>query len=108
MRSHRIPHGMNAAGFRLLVVLLVFQFGLTGEADARNCTAAEKTAADAQLWLNKRDKAASLARHLPWGVPGPSADLVLVQHDYVIGYSDNLLIPLWTAHRLEGLGLGKK
>lgn len=107
MRSPSVPHGMNSAGFRLLVVLLVFQFAFVGWAEARNCTAAEKTSADAQLWLNKRDKAASLARHLPWGIPGPSAERILVQRDYVIGYSDNLLIPLWTAHRLEGLGLGK-
>jgi DNA/RNA endonuclease G (NUC1) len=60
--------------------------------------------ADKELWLNKRDKAASITMHLPWGMPqGRSngyAFLPLVQRDYVIGYSKELAIPLWTAHRL--------
>jgi DNA/RNA endonuclease G (NUC1) len=60
--------------------------------------------ADKELWLNKRDKSASIARHLPWGLPQSRPDgyafLPLVQRDYVIGYSKELAIPLWTAHLL--------
>ena len=106
------PHGLSASAIflapRIVALILVSNFYFAGQALARNCTAAEKTGADAQLWLNKRDKAASLKRHLPWRVPGPAADRILVQRDYVIGYSDALRVPLWTAHRLDGSGLGKE
>jgi DNA/RNA endonuclease G (NUC1) len=60
--------------------------------------------ADKELWLNKRDKAVSIAKHLPWGMPQGRANgdafQPLVQRDYVIGYSKELAIPLWTAHLL--------
>ena len=106
MCARSMTRWMTGTGFRLLVVVFASQFWFAGQADARNCTASEKSAADAQLWLNKRDTAAALARHLPWGVPQPAGDRILVQRDYVIGYSDSLLIPLWTAHRLDSRGLG--
>lgn len=106
MRTRSTTRWMAGSVFHLLVVVFASQFWFAGQADARNCTASEKSAADAQLWLNKRDTAAALARHLPWGVPQPAADRILVQRDYVIGYSDSLLVPLWTAHRLDSRGLG--
>ena len=105
MNLHVTTRWITAAALRLLVVVFASQFGLAEQAVARNCTATEKSSADAQLWLNKRDTAAALARHLPWGVPQPAADRILVQRDYVIGYSDSLLVPLWTAHRLDSTGL---
>jgi DNA/RNA endonuclease G (NUC1) len=92
----------------LCLLLLVLQFCIAGFAVARNCTPAEKSAADAQLWLNKRDKTASITRNLPWGLPESASTRLLVQRDYVIGYSDSLLVPLWTAHRLASSGLGKE
>lgn len=106
MSSHVTTRWMIATALRLLVVVFASHFWLADQAVARNCTASEKSAADAQLWLNKRDTAAALARHLPWGVPQPVTDRILVQRDYVIGYSDSLLVPLWTAHRLDSTGLG--
>lgn len=99
---------MSRSGLCLLVLILLSQFWIAGFAVARDCTPAEKSAADAQLWLNKRDKTAALTRNLPWGVPQSAATRLLVQRDYVIGYSDNLLVPLWTAHRLANSGLGKE
>jgi DNA/RNA endonuclease G (NUC1) len=63
-----------------------------------------RTQADKELWLNKRDKAVSIAKHLPWGLPQSRSDgyafFPLVQRDYVIGYSKELAIPLWTAYLL--------
>lgn len=107
MRKQAIPQQAIRKDLRLLVTVIFFQFWLAGLAVARNCTPAEKSAADAQLWLNKRDKSAALANHLPWGVPQSTSTRILIQRDYVIGYSDSLLVPLWTAHRLDGSGLGK-
>lgn len=107
MRNQAIPHQAIRKGLRLLVAVIFLQFWLVGLAVARNCTPAEKSAADAQLWLNKRDKSAALALHLPWGVPQSTSSRILVQRDYVIGYSDSLLVPLWTTHRLDSSDLGK-
>ena len=107
MKMNALSHAVIRAGMRLIALILISQSCFVGSALARNCTTAEKSAADAQLWLNKRDKKASLALHMPWGVPEPSTERILIHRDYVIGYSDSLLIPVWTAHRLEGQGLGK-
>ena len=76
-------------------------------ARAGDCTPAQKVLADAQLWLNQRDKSAALKQHLPWGVPTTQPVRLLIQRDYVIGYSDTLLVPQWTAHRLDFTRLGK-
>lgn len=74
-------------------------------ASHRNCTTAEKSAADRQLWLNSRDKRQSIEMHLPWGVPtaGPGAtdEWLLVQRDYVTYYDGDLRIPLFTAERVD-------
>lgn len=78
---------------------------------ARDCTASERETADKVLWLNKRDKDAAVSKHLPWGLPestvatGPEE--LLIQRDYVNNYDDELLIPIWTAHRLDAKGLEK-
>jgi endonuclease G len=80
-------------------------------ATAANCTAAERHEADKWLWLNDRDKAASLEQNLPWGAPAPtgvvSNERELIQRDYVIGYDADLKVPLWTAERVTGSDLGK-
>ncbi len=80
-------------------------------AAAANCTPAERAAADAQLWLNARDRQDSIRTHLPWGVPreaGPvTNERLLVQRDYVIRYDGDLRVPLWTAERLEAARLGR-
>jgi endonuclease G len=80
-------------------------------ASAANCSAAERHEADRWLWLNARDRAASIAQNLPWGAPAPtgpvSNERQLVQRDYVIGYDADLRVPLWTAERVTGADLGK-
>jgi endonuclease G, mitochondrial len=67
-------------------------------------TAEQRARADKELWLNKKDQAASVSKHLPWGMPKNKAAgfafRPLVQRDYVIGYSTELTIPVWTAHLL--------
>lgn len=107
MKEHCPSHATIATGLRLCAVFLLLQFGFAAWATAANCSSAEKASADAQLWLNKRDKAAALARHLPWGVPEPGNERILIQRDFVIGYSDSLLVPLWTVHQLDAKYLGK-
>ena len=101
-------------------VRLVFLFGLifsiaglSGHAVAaktRNCTPEESATADKQIRLNKRDQQLSIGRHLPWGVPTATIpvdnEVLLVQRDYVINYDKDLLVPIWTAHRLDAKGLG--
>src|SRR5688500_14197204 len=72
-------------------------------ADHRNCTAAEKKAADRQLWLSEGDKQLSIKKHLPWGAPVGvlgSNEWLLVQRDYVTHYDGDLRIPLLTAERV--------
>ncbi|HEX8653656.1 MAG TPA: DNA/RNA non-specific endonuclease [Allosphingosinicella sp.] len=77
---------------------------------AANCTAPERTAADAQLTLSAADQATSIATHLPWGVPTASGrttnERLLVQRDYVIRYDSDLRVPLWTAERVDSARLG--
>lgn len=74
-------------------------------ASDRNCTPAEKRAADRQLWLNARDKQLSTEMHLPWGAPkaGPEVtdEWLLIQRDYITYYDGNLRIPLFTAERVD-------
>lgn len=74
----------------------------------RDCTPEEKAKADKQLWLNKKDNQKSVEKHMPWGAPvvGQS-EALLIHRDYVINYSSTLLLPIWTAHRLDAKGLGK-
>lgn len=97
----------------LAALLLAFSLGLgwTSPAFAANCTAADRATADAQLWLNRRDRDASVAAHLPWGAPTPTGPVtnesLLVQRDYVIGHDADLRLPLWTAERVEADRIGK-
>lgn len=90
---------------------LLITFALLGvvpehaQASHRNCTAAEKRAADRQLWLSPNDKALSTERHLPWGAPAASTsasnEWLLIQRDFVIHYDGDLRIPLLTAERVD-------
>ena len=88
-----------------------FQTQSAAFAATANCTTAEKTQADKQLWLNTRDKKAAIAEHLPWGVPTEptSADheRLLVQRDYVIDYDSDLRIPIWVGYQLDSSRLAK-
>jgi endonuclease G len=96
--------------FGLIVCTLVIA-PLPQQARAADCTNAQRTAADRQLWLNTRDKNHSISLHLPWGVPQGPADAanksLLVQRDYVIDYDADLKVPVWVAYRLDFARLGK-
>ena len=103
---------------RLIIHCLVVAFGLLGlvsgtpaQAASRNCTKAERTEANRWLWLSAADKMLSIGTHLPWGVPTETApttnEMLLVQRDYVNLYDTDLLVPLWSAERLEGARFGK-
>lgn len=102
------------SGRSVLLLGLIFSIvGLSGystDAQSRNCTAEEKAAADKQLRLSKKDQQLSIERHLPWGIPTATVPVdnedLLVHRDYVITYDRDLLVPIWTAHRLDAKGLG--
>jgi DNA/RNA endonuclease G (NUC1) len=57
------------------------------------------------LTLDATERQEALDRHLPWGTPaspaGATNEHVLVNEHYVIGYDDDLRIPLWVAYRLR-------
>lgn len=95
----------------LVAALAVVSVLAAAPAAAANCSAAERHEADRWLWLNARDRKASLDQNLPWGAPretGPvSGERQLVQRDYVIGYDSDLKVPMWTAERVTGSDLGK-
>jgi DNA/RNA endonuclease G (NUC1) len=92
----------------LSLLVAVAQWGLAPQAalaSHRNCTVAEKKAADRQLWLSPTDKQLSIEQHLPWGAPvpapGTSKEWLLIQREYVIHYDGELRIPLLTAERVD-------
>lgn len=78
---------------------------------AADCTAAERAAADRQLWLSPTDQRGAIAMHLPWGPPRATAPVsnerLLAQRDYVIGYDADLRVPLWTAERVVHARIGQ-
>ena len=70
---------------------------------AADCTAAQREAADRQLWLNERDRDLATEVVFPWGAPitaNTSNQRRLVQRDYVIEYDDDLRGPVWAANVL--------
>lgn len=78
-------------------------------ASQRDCTGAERTTADRQLWLNERDKKIALETHLPWGIPtideATTSEQYLVQRNFVIRYDGDLRVPLLAAERVNASGL---
>ncbi|HEX9931447.1 MAG TPA: DNA/RNA non-specific endonuclease [Allosphingosinicella sp.] len=97
---------------RALAALLFALWTLivSAPAAAANCTPAERAAADRQLWLSRADQAASVAQHLPWGVPRETGavdnERLLVLRDFVIRHDGDLRVPLWTAERVDHSRLG--
>lgn len=70
---------------------------------AADCTAAQREAADRQLWLNERDRNLASEMVFPWGAPitpNTANQRRLVQRDYVIEYDDDLRGPVWAANVL--------
>jgi len=95
-----------ASAARVLAGLTVIWLGLIASASAadRDCTASERQAANRQLWLNIRDKNIAVRSAALWALPAVDRSdhqRRLVQRDYVITYDDDLLVPLWTVHRLD-------
>lgn len=107
----RAPRFSRAiSGATLALMALIGCGDAPALAKTPNCTVAQARSADKQLWLNARDKELSLARNLPWGAPRPTAPVsneeLLIHWDYVIGYDDDLRVPLWTGERVIGKKLG--
>jgi len=110
-----LSSGQRRLGAWRAILALVGLCALIGAKPAfaahRDCTAAERRAANRQLWLNERDRDLSIATHLPWGRPslGPegSRERILTQRDYVIHYDGDLRVPLFTAERVEAARLGR-
>lgn len=80
-------------------------------AEDRSCSKAEARTGDRWTWLNARDHAAALDRHLPWGVPAETSlttnERTIVLTDYVNRYDDDLRAPVWSAERIDWNRLGK-
>lgn len=100
-------HKVTAA---ILVVLALSMSPAFGE--SRNCTDAERAEGDKQIWLSPKDKQYYLQFHLPWGQPKATSaspdELLLIHRDYVISYDKVLLVPMWTAHKLDPTKLDPK
>jgi endonuclease G len=102
------------APLRALLALAAFGFVplCATPAAAANCSPAEKATGDRTLVSFSADPAkvaAAVAAHLPWGAPVPTTptthERMLVQADYVIDYDDDLLVPIWTAERIQRVRL---
>jgi endonuclease G len=102
------PFRVSIAGL-FLSALVGTTFSLSAQA-ADKCTKEQQATADKELVLNTKDKNASIAAHLPWGVPkqpqGATREGLLVQRDYVIDYNADLKVPIWVAYRLDSKRLG--
>lgn len=92
------------ASFAILIVALNVSSAL---AHTRNCSTAEKAAANARLLEIASDSVLSnrlINWHLRFGTPVPSAagegERVLVQDGYVMGHDDDLRTALWVGYRL--------
>ena len=90
------------------VLALAAVAGWSAPAAAANCSAADRTAGNAELVRfssSAAEAAAALTAHLPWGVPADTSpttnEITLVQADYVIRYDKDLRVPVWTAERVE-------
>ena len=111
--ARMLKGGLRALGAGVLLALAAGVFSAAAQAGC-SCgfTPAQRATADKELWLNKRDQNASIAQHLPWGLPqtrrGGYVVRELVQRDYVTGYSTELAIPVWTAHKLTAKTLAAR
>lgn len=94
---------MSTKRFAWFFGALALIFALPSVSYAANCTAAQREAADRQLWLNQRDRDLASEIVFPWGAPvatNTSNQRRLVQRDYVIEYDDDLQGPIWAANVL--------
>ena len=85
-------------------VLLYSSSGWAGSCGCEVSPAKESQYNDA-LILSDLERQAALAIHAPFGIPvsSPTADneRLLVQHNYIIQYDDDLRIPVWVSYRLS-------
>jgi endonuclease G len=95
--------------FRAAFALLGFAlFAAAAPVSAKNCSSADKAAADAALVAFSNDPVkvkSALGTQLPWGLPAATApttnEMLLVEPDYVIGYDADLRVPIWTAEKVD-------
>ena len=73
-----------------------------------NCdvSSTNRAAYDAMLQLSDAQKTATEKLHFPWGLPkartGTPTVTLLCQADYIIGYDEQLRVPVWVGYRLRG------
>lgn len=112
MRLLVSSHRSSKTAFGVALLLFAAVFASTPAFAKRVCTQPERDAANAELMrYDAHDpagtllRAASLGIHLPWGVPGPTADTAaertLYQRDFVARYHTGLRVPLWSAERID-------
>ena len=101
---------MRGAVF-IIVALAVTATSSVASAQVCNCdvTVRKQQAYDRLLQLSTAETNASLARHLPLGVPvNPASatnEQLLIQDHYVINYDADLRVPIWVAYRLREIDL---
>ena len=101
---------MRVAVF-IIVALAVAATSSVASAQVCNCdvTVRKRQAYDRLLQLSTAETNASLARHLPLGVPVNSVtatnEQLLIQDHYVINYDADLRVPIWVAYRLREIEL---
>ena len=95
---------MKNATFALLLVFI----SCNAHAASRNCTAQEKSDANAQLSAIEADsgwRSSILSTHLPFGIHQSSSDgneQLMYQGGYVFAHDSDLLTSIWTSYRLDG------
>ncbi len=89
---------------RIPTALWILLLALPMAARAENCSAEERADADRRLWLDAASKAFAETTHAPWGLPvatvGAPRLTPLTQRNYLIGYSGQLRVPVWTANQV--------
>jgi hypothetical protein len=99
---------------RIVLPLLLLVACVTVCLAGKTATPAQIATADKALIAetDSRRTQATVATHLPWGIPvqPPTAtrEHLLCQPDYLINYDDNLRVPIWTAYRLRFEDLKRK
>lgn len=96
----------------LKVLLLVVSLSaFTRAAVYAECCSCEvsadrKAAADALVQMSDAQKAQAQSLHFPWGLPKAKAGTpnatVLCLQDYIVGYDEQLRVPVWVGYRLSG------
>jgi DNA/RNA endonuclease G (NUC1) len=99
---------INSRILMIAIAFVIFAFLYEPFLSAQSCGCEVSDAKEQEyndlLVLDDIQKSDSESVHLPWGVPVSNASAsnehLLHQVDYIIGYDDDLRIPIWVASRL--------